>query len=521
VFNGFHNASVTLVKPDGSRIDGIPAVVQPKLIIIDNAAIPVEEGDVIERTLPSGVVERYTVVDPGFHDGLGIPAHYQIRFKRAPRSSATASSFAAGRKGLEGSSQAANNAQMVGPSHVVAPAALVDLAIITILPEEYSSVLACLSNRRAAPGSASEPNVYGWELGEVQAAGHAVPYTVVVALAGDPTNAIGALVTKKTVEIFLPRYVALVGVAGGLPTEAQTRGDVMISSVIHAYEYGKIDESGFRPRSNFTYRVDRGLVMAALALDAGGPEWRVGITPGPDPAHRPRLRAGEMASGDKVVDDATGVFFQAVLNYWPKLLGVEMEGAGAAAAIEAAHAEGRQVGFVMIRGVSDMPISGAEPQSGGTAERDRWKPYAAGVAARFVCELLRNRWPVPPRASLVDVQRPAAKQGIKGNRERDALRSEMLSVSSVLFGKVPEQGWWHDHNDAQIPGWLDVLAKTIVDLGDSEDGRRLRDCVGILKGRIGRAMKKVEAGTLPDIPECQGVAQAINDVVGALMRIEF
>jgi nucleoside phosphorylase len=66
---------------------------------------------------------------------------------------------------------------------------------------------------------------------------------------------------------------------------------------------------------------------------------------------------------------------------WPKILAVEMEGAGVGNAIEYIHALGKVVSFLMIRGISDVPqphasISVDNSNVCGTKERDLWKAYA-------------------------------------------------------------------------------------------------------------------------------------------------
>lgn len=265
----------------------------------------------------------------------------------------------------------------------------VDLAVLTILPEEFQAVISCLDTHRHIRGSLDSPNIYSWEIGTVRAA--EAEFVVVVALAGDPTNQVAAVVTQATIERFDPRYVVLVGIAGGLATQGQEHGDVVVSKIIYAYEYGKLD-GGFHPRHDFTHRVDPGIANAASTFISGEREWWNAIQTRP-PREKPRViaRLGAVASGNKVVDDVDDAFFSAVVQAWPKLLAVEMEGAGAAIAIETALAKGRQVGFAMVRAISDMPGTGV-----GTAERDAWKPYAAEAAARFLIALLRERWPVSP-----------------------------------------------------------------------------------------------------------------------------
>ena len=68
-------------------------------------------------------------------------------------------------------------------------------------------------------------------------------------------------------------YIAFVGVAGGFDGDAQRHGDVAVSSVVTAYEYGKVDTGGFAPRGNSAYRCNEALVRAADAVSAMGTLW--------------------------------------------------------------------------------------------------------------------------------------------------------------------------------------------------------------------------------------------------------
>jgi hypothetical protein len=77
---------VTLVKQDGRRFENLLASVQREKIFTNNASIPIEEGDVFERTLPSGVLERYTVLDAGYYERTGgIESHYQSVVRKQTR----------------------------------------------------------------------------------------------------------------------------------------------------------------------------------------------------------------------------------------------------------------------------------------------------------------------------------------------------------------------------------------------------------------------------------------------------
>jgi hypothetical protein len=74
---------ITLLKPDGRRFENITAQVDPEMIVIDDAKLPLEEGDRIHRHLPNGLTEVYMVLDRGFYSGLGpIPDHYQAKVRK-------------------------------------------------------------------------------------------------------------------------------------------------------------------------------------------------------------------------------------------------------------------------------------------------------------------------------------------------------------------------------------------------------------------------------------------------------
>jgi nucleoside phosphorylase len=221
-------------------------------------------------------------------------------------------------------------------------------------------------------------------------------------MAGRAGNNSGVLVVKNTVERWNPRYVLLVGIAGGLPKDGLKKGDIVISNVIWGYEYGKIEKS-FVPRQDLTYQADAPLVTAAQALASKMPKWEA-ATGGPPQEQNagPVIKVGPVASGDKVIDDVTNEFFQSVLKAFPRLMAVEMEGAGAAAAIQDVREAGKTVGFAMIRGISDMPRTeeskSGRPISDQTKERDAWKQFASDAAASFAVHLIRSGWPVPPRS---------------------------------------------------------------------------------------------------------------------------
>lgn len=322
----------------------------------------------------------------------------------------------------------------------LAPAS-VDIAFITILREEYEAIRNRLKNPKRAPSTSEQPNQYAWLLGEIERA-EGGSYQVVLALAARAGNTSGSLATSKTIARWNPRYVLLVGIAGGLKREGLTLGDVVVSSLIRAYEYGKL-KSHFEPRPDFQHKVDGSLLRSALALNEVG--WRKGLPVRPGRLRGvPKMLVGPVASGDKVVDDVSASFFAAVVKAFPRLQAVEMEGAGAAAAIDEAQEEGRSVGFLMIRGISDMPPeanakrkqpSTARASAGGTEIRARWKKYAAEVAASFAVCLVAHGWPVPPVGAV-----PEGTGEHVTAVEREAARARYLEYLQAECGEIRLDG---------------------------------------------------------------------------------
>lgn len=211
-----------------------------------------------------------------------------------------------------------------------------------------------------------------------------------------------SLATMRTIDRWKPRYLFFSGIAGGLRREGQVQGDLVMATEIWHYEYGKVVDGRFIPRLRFAYPVDQGLVNRATSYQTTTAEWKTCAASPPKEHHSPTLRFGLIGSGEKVIDDLGADLAAAVVKARPEIQAIEMEGAGASAAIETARSEGRAVGFAMFRGISDLPrlpgwraffyklfqaSSGAQ-----TVERDSWKLYASAIAANFIARWLASPW---------------------------------------------------------------------------------------------------------------------------------
>ena len=274
----------------------------------------------------------------------------------------------------------------------------VDVVILTVLPEEYQAVYSRLSNLHSAPASASVPNLYAWVHGEIPNPESGKSYSIALGMTGRAGNNQSAIATADALARWKPRYVFFVGIAGGFDLGGLQKGDVVVADLIYGYQYGKL-ENQFLPRNDWVYPTDLALMNGATAFYTIHPDWINSIQVNHPTKGKSRVFTGQVASGDMVVDDPTNEFFVQVRKAWPKLQAVEMEGVGAATAIEQAQSSGATVGFLMIRGVSDIPRSKTGVEARGTEERDSWKVYAANTAAAFTVSFIANRLPVSPSGS--------------------------------------------------------------------------------------------------------------------------
>lgn len=77
------NEKITIESQDGSLREGVNSLVTGSMVLVPDSSIPIESGDALLRKLPSGLIERLIVSDPGFYAALhGMPAHYQIKYRR-------------------------------------------------------------------------------------------------------------------------------------------------------------------------------------------------------------------------------------------------------------------------------------------------------------------------------------------------------------------------------------------------------------------------------------------------------
>lgn len=189
------------------------------------------------------------------------------------------------------------------------------------------------------------------------------------------------LATADAIRRWHPRYILLVGIAGGMAIRSVKVGDILISDQIVDYESQKITSKGPEVRWDVS-RADPRLLDAYNNFRSES--WQELIRTKRPRQGKPNQHKGPIASGDKVI--AFGEILAKYCDIWPKLIGVEMEAAGVATA---AFQSTDKPGFFMVRGVSDLA-----DENKGSTNVEKWRLYACDVAASFTIALLKSG-PIP------------------------------------------------------------------------------------------------------------------------------
>jgi len=258
------------------------------------------------------------------------------------------------------------------------PSVTVDVVIVTALEEERDAVRARLPNcRQVAPTTDDVRVYYRSDLPVTFPDGKPGTYSIVLTSLATMGRVQATATTGDAIRRWQPRYVLLVGIAGGISDRDVSLGDVLVSDQVVDYERQKVTEEGRQYRFR-VHPVDPRLLEAARNLPAAA--WQPLIAATRPSKGLPTRHIGPIATGDKVV--AYKPFLEELQKGWPQLIGVEMEAGGVAtAAFQAAF----KPGFFMVRAVSDL----ADAEK-GSARITRWRPYACDVAATYAIALLQS-----------------------------------------------------------------------------------------------------------------------------------
>lgn len=252
----------------------------------------------------------------------------------------------------------------------------VDFLIVTALPEERDAVLHLLQDFGPAQAGGS-PIYYVCTLPTGKG-----EYKIAVMQLSQMGNVEAGIRAIQAIGELNPGCVLMVGIAAGIRGEVDL-GDVIISTQVIYYEQAKQTPQGPEHRP---IAVPADPLLLHSAQNYNDASWR-DLVAAKNPQHKkagpPRVHFGPFAVGDKVVADKS--YVSGLMSLHPKLIGVEMESYGIAAAAASAPSRPR---FLAIRGISDF----ADEQ-----KDDSYRQYASSVAAAFAIGLLRYG-PLSPNA---------------------------------------------------------------------------------------------------------------------------
>jgi nucleoside phosphorylase len=295
--------------------------------------------------------------------------------------------------------------------------AKVDILIVTALREEREAVLSRLTAVRLDPSKNSTTTYYSARLEAQTSQGNKGYYNVIIMSCG-MGRAKAAVVTTNAINRWQPRYVCMVGIAGGFEHKGVRLGDIIIAEQVVDYELQKQSEGG----EEICWKAfPTAVQLTESTRNFGEVEYGPHMPARPDGA-LPKVHWGDIASGDKV--DTRGEVAAKYAHQWPTLIGVEMEGAGAALAV---HHAAEAVRFFMVRAVSDMADKDKDKVAGkdatgrkkkaaskGKATEFNWWEHACEVAAAYAVALLRSG-PVIFQGSLAQAQ-PAGRNSTSASQ---------------------------------------------------------------------------------------------------------
>lgn len=130
----------------------------------------------------------------------------------------------------------------------------VDFLLLTALEEELRCLLDCLPGyRKEDPARDDTQTYYKTAIVATLPSETTITYTVVASALMAMGRVNAATVTALAIQRWHPRFVILIGIAGGVPESGISLGDVLISDQVVDYELQKLKV----PHDQIRYEVHR------------------------------------------------------------------------------------------------------------------------------------------------------------------------------------------------------------------------------------------------------------------------
>ncbi len=177
----------------------------------------------------------------------------------------------------------------------------VDFLIITALEEERDAVLQRLPGYQQTLTSDVDVRIYYEAVVEAIRADRArCHYLVVVVCLSNMGRVQASATAGDAIRRWDPRYVLLVGIAGGLKAAGVGLGDILIAEQIADYESQKVTADGNQIRWS-AYPVDHRLLEFSRGMVAAVWQSDIRVSRPEKPDQMPKRHQGTITTGDKVI----------------------------------------------------------------------------------------------------------------------------------------------------------------------------------------------------------------------------
>lgn len=293
----------------------------------------------------------------------------------------------------------------------------IDFAIVTAVKDEHDAIINVFGFKDK--DRVTKQNRIYWQKKLSTKKG---TYNIVTTQSFDQANISAALLAADILNVWKPKIIISVGVAGAISSDVNY-GDIVVGEEIYYYERGKITSEGKLPEPKIL-RSDPLLISTIRSL----PKRAISSYKTPEGKFRkPLIHFGIIASGEKVISSAESK--EALLHQSRKIIAVEMEGYGIASALWETSNRSKSITIKVIMDKADI------------TKNDFWKLKAAKIAAKFVMNFILDE-PIPSTPSknnISKVQEPIEikRNGVGGknkkNRNWNTLKILLIIPIIIVF----------------------------------------------------------------------------------------
>jgi len=325
---------------------------------------------------------------------------------------------------------------MVGKDDEPIPTSPIDFAIITTLDDELNAVKDTLNLKNHIAKNAL---IYYY--------GYIDGMSVICVKSNDRGNISSTNTANAVITEWRPRYLLLVGYAGGIKGSENVKlGDVVVSDSIVYCGYKKIIDGRtmYRELPVSQPSISLKSVISSIITDKNNDWWKqIKIKRPSNDTRNPKVIRGLILSDEEITNDPNRV--NELLNRHDNAIAIETEAGGIAKSLYE-HSETYMTPYMVIKGVSDYA------NSPDAEERELWKRYASYAAAAFTLALIKKVRELLPRQTQWQEQVRLLEYMAQYFTEPNKIDGKPLSEYYVKSNSVimPINTWSKSYKDIEI-----------------------------------------------------------------------